>query len=117
MLLVSVKHAKKHLHLANFVRKVYMNLLNFCELANLPTNQKKLSNGHTGSVSAINLSARQGLWLEMISVEQHFMLQTGGKLFYTFIQIFGHRIKNQHQKSRKYVVCLPGKVRKFKLPH
>lgn len=88
MLLVSVQHAKKHLHLAHFVRK-YMDILNFCELANLSTNLKKLSNGHTGSVSVINLSAHQGLWLEIISVEQHLMLQTGEKLFHTFINLLG----------------------------
>lgn len=89
MLLVSVKHAKNHMHLANFVGKAYMDILNFCKLPNLSTNLKKLSNGHTGSVSVINLSACQGLWLEMISVEQHLMLQTGGKLFQTFINILG----------------------------
>lgn len=89
MLLVSVKHAKKHMHLANFVGKAYMDILNFCKLPNLSTNLKKFSNGHTGSVSVINLSACQGFWLEMISVEQHLMLQTGGKLFQTFINILG----------------------------
>lgn len=51
-----VKCAEKHTHLANFVRKVCMELLNFCEhseLPNLSTNLKKLSNGHTESVSVI----------------------------------------------------------------
>lgn len=85
---MSVKHAKNHMHLANFVRKAYMDIPNFCELPNLSTNLKKLSNGHTGSVSVINLSACQGLWLEIISVE-HLMLQTGGKLSHTFINILG----------------------------
>lgn len=98
MLLVSVKHAKKHLHLVNLVRKAYMDILNFCELPNLSTNLKKVSNGHTGSVSAINLSACQGLWLEMISVEQHLMLQTGGKLFHTLINILGIGQKTEIQK-------------------
>ena len=49
-----VECAEKHVHLANFVRRVYMELLNFCEhseLPNLSTNLKKLSNGHTASVS------------------------------------------------------------------
>lgn len=86
---MAVKRARKHLHLANFVRKAYMDIANFCDLPNHPINLKKLSNGHAGSVCAINLSAHQGLGLEMISVEQHLMLQTGGKLFYTFINILG----------------------------
>lgn len=66
-----------------------MDILDFCELPNLSTNLKEVSNGHTGSVCAINLSACQGLWIEMIFVGQHLMLQTGGKLFHTFINILG----------------------------
>lgn len=51
-----VKHAEKDMHLSDFVRKVYLELLNFqeySELPNLSTNLKKLSNGHTERVSVI----------------------------------------------------------------
>lgn len=92
MLLVAVKHARKHLHLANFVRNTNLDIVNFYELPNIAINLKKLSNGHTGClcsklVCTARPVARDDLcgatfnaanwWKDISYIHQH----------------FGHRIK------------------------
>lgn len=90
-----VKHAKKHLHLANLVKKAYMDTLNFCELPNRSTNLQKetFKWAHREClchklVCMPRPLARDDLWGTTFNAANWW------KVISYIHQHFGHRVKN-----------------------